>query len=227
MLFQLAPRQLVPSLTDRVNLLRIVLPCFPLCHRTCSIPSIQQCLCQPILWLSQRRSLFRQSSCKQHVVGTFSWYRPLMRACSQFPRSEESFVAALGLHYTPGYLVCENELRQNQLTLSGLPRQVPIFHRPPFWVRPIVPRLGPLLSHDASNMHFLRSHSSQLAGVAASDLPFIPHSHPLYGLRSSRYRRVSAITVRISGQGLHLTSIPQLSRYCYLVIHPSYCYDFE
>src|ERR1700730_18123641 len=40
-----------------------------------------------------------------------------------------------------------------------------------------------------------------------------PHSHPLYGLMSSRYRRVSAIDAHIVGEGLHLTSMTQLSRF--------------
>ena len=61
MLLQLAPGQLVPSLTHGRDVLRVVAGCFPICHRTDSLPSIQQCRRQHILWLSQRRWLLRQS----------------------------------------------------------------------------------------------------------------------------------------------------------------------
>jgi hypothetical protein len=80
--------------------------------------------------------------------------------------------------------------------------------------------LWPVLINDASNISSLRSHDSQLAGVAALELAAYPHSRPLYGLMSSRYRRASAIGAHIAGEGLHLTSMTQLSRRCRLAAHP-------
>ena len=80
--------------------------------------------------------------------------------------------------------------------------------------------LWPVLFHDASNMHFLRSHDSQLAGMAASELAAYPHSRPLHRLMSSRYCGASAIGAHITGEGLHLTSMTQLSRHCCLAVHP-------
>ncbi len=100
------------------------------------------------------------------------------------------------------------------------------FHRLHFGAGPSFRVTGPVLFHDASTMHFLRSHSSQLADVATSDLQLIPPSSPLYRLMSSHYRRARAIGVRITSKGLHLTSTIQLSRYCYLAAHPSHCCDF-
>ncbi len=115
------------------------------------------------------------------------------------------------------------------LLVCDLQGEVPTpltFHRLHFGAGPSFRVTGPVLFHDASSMHFLRSHSSQLADVATSDLQLIPHSSPLYGLMSSHYRRARAIGVRITSKGLHLTSTIQLSRYCYLTAHPSHCCDF-
>ena len=78
----------------------------------------------------------------------------------------------------------------------------------------------PVCVNDASNMHFLRSHSSQLAGVAASGLAAYPHYRPLDGLMSSRYRRAIAIGAHLTGEGLHLTSMTQLSRCFHLAAPP-------
>jgi hypothetical protein len=60
-----------------------------------------------------RPLLFGQSSPWLHwleptgILGVSSSY--YTRANQGFPRSESSFVAALGLHSTPGYFLCENE----------------------------------------------------------------------------------------------------------------------
>ena len=62
-LLQFLPGQSVPSLTRLAFRFR---RCFSLFHLTDSLPSIQQGPRQPILWLSQRRSLFGPSSRKRH-----------------------------------------------------------------------------------------------------------------------------------------------------------------
>jgi hypothetical protein len=86
-----------------------------------------------------------------------------------FPRSEPSFVAALGLHSTPGYF----RMRMGRVSRRPIFCGWVIRAHPPFTitflVRPIHPR-GPVQLNDASNMHSLRSHGSQLAGVVTSDL---------------------------------------------------------
>jgi hypothetical protein len=46
------------------------------------------------------------------------------------------------------------------------------------------------------------------------------HYHPLYGLMSSRYHRVIAINAHIVGEGLHLTSVTQLSGHSCPAAHP-------
>ncbi len=61
MLLELAPGQLAPSLTGRVNRFLAVLPCFPLCHPTHSIPSRQQDPRLHIRELSSRRWLLGSS----------------------------------------------------------------------------------------------------------------------------------------------------------------------
>jgi len=95
-------------------------------------------------------------------------------------RSESSFVAVLGWYFTPGYFSCEHE-SQSQLTrLCGW---VGLAIHPsftcPLLVRLLNPR-EPVSFHDASNIPFLRSHDSQLAGVTASDWRFthIPARFP-------------------------------------------------
>jgi len=89
-----------------------------------------------------------------------------------FLRSEESFVAALGLCYTPSYLrvilsqhtqtahLCESQYKT--LTFRS------VRFGPGFSIR-----VSLSCSYDASNAHFLRSRDSQLAEVTASDLRLI------------------------------------------------------
>jgi len=86
---QLAPGQSVPSLARRVGLLwRLSLGRrFSVCHRTHSISSREPCSRQPICRLSRQRLLFEQSLCRVHLVGTYSSYRPSMRAVLQLLRS--------------------------------------------------------------------------------------------------------------------------------------------
>ena len=121
-----------------------------------------------------KHSLLRQSSPWLH------WLEPTRiievspshptRAHQGFPRSESLFVAALGLHSTPGYFSCESRSSDRDdppLLDSG---QKTIHLSPvPILVRPLNPR-RPVWPHDASNIPFLRSHDSQLAGIATSDL---------------------------------------------------------
>ncbi len=97
-----------------------------------------------------------------------------------------------------GLLLCENGSKMAHLLQGGVLTPL-TFHRLHFGAGPSFRVTGPVLFHDASTMHFLRSHSSQLADVATSD---------------------------ITSKGLHLTSTIQLSRYCYLAAHPSHCCDF-
>lgn len=61
MLLELAPGQHAPSLTGRLNRFPAILPCFPLCHPTHSIPSIQQDPRLRIRELSSRRWLLGSS----------------------------------------------------------------------------------------------------------------------------------------------------------------------
>jgi hypothetical protein len=68
------------------------------------------------------------------LVGTYSERRRTTsstRAPQEFPRSEELFVAVVGLHFTPGYLLCENEPGKTPRLLQAdesnrLPFTVPI-----------------------------------------------------------------------------------------------------
>jgi hypothetical protein len=124
----------------------------------------------------------------------------------------------LGLHSTPDYFLCESESIYEQLAIvtgytSRSPFIVSILDQASQSVQPVV-------SNDASNMHSLRSHDSQLAGVAASDLQLTHISSPLSRLMSSRYRRAGAIDAHIVGEGLRLTSMTQLSRHYCLAVHP-------
>jgi hypothetical protein len=82
---------------------------------------------------------------------------------------------------------------------------------------------------DASDIPFLRSHSSQLAEFTASDLQCTHITARFTELMSSRYRRASAIDAHIIGEGLHLTSVTQLSRYSHtpLTIPIIGTYDFS
>jgi hypothetical protein len=90
------------------------------------------------------------------------------RADMGFPRSESSFVAVLGLHSTPGYFRVRVSRANPTSSFYGQESVA----RPSFagtiLVRLLNPR-EPVPVNDASTMHSLRSHNSQLAGVAASD----------------------------------------------------------
>ncbi len=92
------------------------------------------------------------------------------RAYQGFPRSGSSFVAALGWYSTPGYLRVRASPPQRGLAFCERRRKIAHPSPFPFWIRPINPRWGPAQRYDASNIPFLRSHDSQLAGVTASDL---------------------------------------------------------
>jgi hypothetical protein len=87
-----------------------------------------------------------------------------------FPRSESSFVAVLGLRSTPGYFRVRVSRVNPDSSFYG---QESVTH--PSFASTILVRLlnprEPVPIDDASNMQSLRSHNSQLAGVAASDLP--------------------------------------------------------
>jgi hypothetical protein len=52
MLLEFPPGQLAPSLTLWIDLLRVFPGCFPLCHLTDFLPSIQQCPRQHILGIT-------------------------------------------------------------------------------------------------------------------------------------------------------------------------------
>ncbi len=91
MLLELSPRQRAPSLTRRIDQFLIVLRCFPFCHLTYSLLSIQPCPRQLIPWLSQRPLLLGQSlhrvhwlaptRCIDHQPRAFLW---LLRSISLF-----------------------------------------------------------------------------------------------------------------------------------------------
>ena len=136
------------------------------------------------LTTSETAHLLRQSSSWLH------WLEPTRiievsctsdtRASQEFPRSEPSFVTALGWYFTPGYFSCESRssYRDDPPLLDSGHKTIhlsPI----PILVRPLNPR-RPVWPHDASNIPFLRSHSSQLAGIASSDLrhTYIPARFP-------------------------------------------------
>jgi hypothetical protein len=93
------------------------------------------------------------------------------RADMGFPRSESSFVAVLGLHSTPGYFRVRVSRVHPSSSFYGQESVARPSFASPILVRLLNPR-EPVPLDDASNMHSLRSHNSQLAGVAASDLPF-------------------------------------------------------
>jgi len=121
-----------------------------------------------------RPLLLRQSSSWLH------WLEPTCimgvppthstRANQEFPRSEESFVAALGLCYTPSYFRVNMSVNRTAHPREGLKDSLTF--RFSLLGRLINPR-EPVLLHDASNTHFLRRHNSQLAEVTISDLWFI------------------------------------------------------
>jgi hypothetical protein len=150
--------------------------------------------------------LLGQSSCWLH------WLEPTRRigvsptshasANQEFPRSESSFVAALGWYCTPGYFSCEREpsvRADSPFTLSILDQACQ-----PIW---------PVLNNGASNIPSLRSHSQPASGDCFCGLVAYPPYRPLSRLMSSRYRRAIAIDAHIVGEGLHLTSMTQLSRF--------------
>jgi hypothetical protein len=101
------------------------------------------------------------------------------RADMGFPRSESSFVAVLGLHSTPGYFRVRVSRVHPSSSFYGQESVARPSFASPILVRLLNPR-EPVSTYDASNIPFLRSHDSQLAGVTASDLRFthIPARFP-------------------------------------------------
>jgi hypothetical protein len=162
-----------------------------------------------------RPLLLGQASCWLHwleptrIIGVLHTF--YARANQEFPRSESSFVAALGWYCTPGYLLCEREpgVRTSPpFTLSILDQAYQ-----PVWL---------VLNNDASHIPFLRSHSQPASGGCLLRLDAYPHYRPLYGLMSGRYHRAIAIDAHIVGEGLHLPSMTQLSRFFTLPSIPRY-----
>ena len=89
-----------------------------------------------------------------------------------FPRSEESFVAVLGLCYTPDYfwMIVSQYPKTAHLRESDIQ---PLTFRLTRFGPGFAIRVSLSCSDDASNTHSFRGHDSQLAEVAAADLRFI------------------------------------------------------
>ena len=62
----------------------------------------------------------------------------LQESCVGLLRSESSFVAVLGLHFTPGYFLCEHEFENKKLIFREWERKPSTFHRVPFGPGPSV-----------------------------------------------------------------------------------------
>ena len=162
-----------------------------------------------------RPLLLRQSSSWLHwveptrILGVLPTY--YTRANQGFPRSEPSFVAALGWYFTPGYFSCENRpyygddpslLDSGHKTIHLSPF--------PFWSGlSIRVGLSGLTTLQTSLSGVARAASR--AGDCLIGFDAYLHSSPLSRLMSSLYGRASAIGAHIVGKELHLTSVVQLA----------------
>ena len=81
---------------------------------------------------------------------------------------------------------------ESEISFALMSEAKPLILSPfPFWIEPV--NLRWLVNcNDGSNIHFLRAHSSLLAAIESVRFTLLPHYHPLYGLMSSRFRRVIA-----------------------------------
>ena len=113
-----------------------------------------------------RPLLLRQSSSWLHWVEPTRILRVspayCTRATQEFPRSEQSFGAVLGLYSTPSYFCVRMSQHEKTAHLCESPCTALIFRFVRFG--PGFPiRVSLSCSYDASIAHFLRSHDSQLA----------------------------------------------------------------
>src|SRR5258708_32701134 len=83
------------------------------------------------------RFLDHRHSCGIGLVGLLAT-STFARAITGFHRSESSFVAVLGLHFTPGYFLCEHEFENKKLIFREWERKPSTFHRVPFGPGPSV-----------------------------------------------------------------------------------------